>query len=76
MSQQLFSLAFGVGTQNRQNNWLEVFYAQPLLQPSAELLAAIAARTTIGAATRNPHGADIASETTATSGTQRAAGTV
>ena len=42
MSQQLFSLAFGVGTQNRQNNWLEVFYAQPLLQPSAELLAAIA----------------------------------
>ena len=42
MSQQLFSLAFGVGTQNRQNNWLEVFYAQPLLKPSAELLAAIA----------------------------------
>ncbi|HRL92708.1 MAG TPA: 2,3,4,5-tetrahydropyridine-2,6-dicarboxylate N-succinyltransferase [Pseudomonas sp.] len=42
MSQQLFSLAFGVGTQNRQNNWLEVFYAQPLLKPSAELLASIA----------------------------------
>ncbi len=42
MSQQLFSLAFGVGTQNRQDNWLEVFYAQPLLKPSVELLAAIA----------------------------------
>ncbi|MFT5781923.1 MAG: 2,3,4,5-tetrahydropyridine-2-carboxylate N-succinyltransferase [Pseudomonas sp.] len=42
MSQQLFSLAFGVGTQNRQENWLEVFYAQPLLNPSSELIAAIA----------------------------------
>jgi len=42
MSKSLFSLAFGVGTQNRQGNWLEVFYAQPLLNPSAELVAAIA----------------------------------
>ncbi|CAI8876199.1 2,3,4,5-tetrahydropyridine-2,6-dicarboxylate N-succinyltransferase [Pseudomonas soli] len=42
MSQSLFSLAFGVGTQNRQGTWLEVFYAQPVLKPSAELVAAIA----------------------------------
>lgn len=42
MSTTLFSLAFGVGTQNRQGTWLEVFYAQPLLNPSAELIAAIA----------------------------------
>ncbi|WPP01030.1 2,3,4,5-tetrahydropyridine-2,6-dicarboxylate N-succinyltransferase [Pseudomonas sp. HR96] len=42
MSNPLFSLAFGVGTQNRQGSWLEVFYAQPLLNPSAELVAAIA----------------------------------
>ena len=42
MSQQAFSLAFGVGTQNREQVWLEVFYAQPLLNPSAELIAAIA----------------------------------
>src|SRR5471030_758151 len=42
MSNTLFSLAFGVGTQNRQGAWLEVFYAQPLLYPSAELIAAIA----------------------------------
>ncbi|MDR0279975.1 MAG: 2,3,4,5-tetrahydropyridine-2,6-dicarboxylate N-succinyltransferase [Paucimonas sp.] len=41
MSQSLFSLAFGVGTQNRQGAWLEVFYALPLLNPSAELVAAI-----------------------------------
>jgi len=42
MSTSLFSLAFGVGTQNRQGNWLEVFYAQPLLHPSGELVAAVA----------------------------------
>ena len=42
MSISLFSLAFGVGTQNRQGAWLEVFYAQPLINPSAELVAAIA----------------------------------
>ncbi|ENA31764.1 MULTISPECIES: 2,3,4,5-tetrahydropyridine-2,6-dicarboxylate N-succinyltransferase [Pseudomonas] len=41
MSQNVFSLAFGVGTQNRDGAWLEVFYAQPLLNPSAELIAAI-----------------------------------
>jgi len=42
MSNTLFSLAFGVGTQNRQGSWLEVFYAQPLLNPAAELVAATA----------------------------------
>ncbi|WP_191485457.1 2,3,4,5-tetrahydropyridine-2,6-dicarboxylate N-succinyltransferase [Pseudomonas sp. FEN] len=42
MSTTLFSLGFGVGTQNRQGAWLEVFYAQPLIQPAAELIAAIA----------------------------------
>ncbi len=34
MTTPLFSIAFGVGTQNRQGNWLEVFYAQPLLHPA------------------------------------------
>ena len=41
MTATLFSLAFGVGTQNRQGAWLEVFYAQPLLNPGAELVAAV-----------------------------------
>ncbi|CAD5108272.1 2,3,4,5-tetrahydropyridine-2,6-dicarboxylate N-succinyltransferase [Zestomonas carbonaria] len=41
MTTSLFSIAFGVGTQNRQGNWLEVFYAQPLLSPSAELVAKV-----------------------------------
>ena len=36
------SLAFaiGVGTKNRKNEWLEVFYAKPAYQPSAALLSA------------------------------------
>lgn len=42
MSNSLFSLAFGVGTQNRQGTWLEVFYAQPLTNPSTALVDAIA----------------------------------
>ncbi|MBD1550465.1 2,3,4,5-tetrahydropyridine-2,6-dicarboxylate N-succinyltransferase [Pseudomonas typographi] len=42
MPTTLFSLAFGVGTQNRQGAWLEVFYAQPLLSPAPALIEAIA----------------------------------
>ena len=38
MSQQLFALAFGIGTQNQQGQWLEVYYPQPLLNPPAELM--------------------------------------
>lgn len=44
MTATLFSLAFGVGTQNRQGAWLEVFYAQPLLNPAVELVAAVSAK--------------------------------
>ncbi|TWH64690.1 2,3,4,5-tetrahydropyridine-2-carboxylate N-succinyltransferase [Azomonas agilis] len=42
MSHSLFSLAFGIGTQNRAGQWLEVFYAQPLLHPAGELTEAVA----------------------------------
>jgi 2,3,4,5-tetrahydropyridine-2-carboxylate N-succinyltransferase len=42
MSTTPFSLAFGVGTQNRNGTWLEVFYAQPLLNPPGDLIQAIA----------------------------------
>ncbi|GGJ81971.1 2,3,4,5-tetrahydropyridine-2,6-dicarboxylate N-succinyltransferase [Pseudomonas matsuisoli] len=38
MSTTLYSLAFGVGTQNRQGQWLEVFYALPLHAPASELV--------------------------------------
>ncbi len=34
MSHTLFSIAFGVGTRNRTEQWLEVFFPKPLLQPS------------------------------------------
>jgi hypothetical protein len=35
----MFSLAFGVGTQDRNGNWLEVCYPRPVLQPAAALVA-------------------------------------
>ena len=36
-----FSFGFGVGTQNSKGEWLEVFYAQPLLNPAPSLIEAI-----------------------------------
>ena len=37
MSEQLFSIGLGVGTQNAKGEWLEVFYPQPILNPSSTL---------------------------------------
>ncbi|ARU56038.1 2,3,4, 5-tetrahydropyridine-2-carboxylate N-succinyltransferase [Oleiphilus messinensis] len=36
-----FALAIGVGTQNSNQEWLEVFYPAPLLNPSEELIEAV-----------------------------------
>ena len=41
----MFSLAFGIGTQNRQQEWLEVYYPEPLINPSDSLLAIISSLT-------------------------------
>ena len=41
MSDSLFSIGFGIGTQNNSGQWLEVYYAQPVLAPSAEFGRAI-----------------------------------
>ncbi|MCL4132652.1 UNVERIFIED_CONTAM: hypothetical protein GTU68_010902 [Idotea baltica] len=41
MTTSLFSLAFGIGTQNRKKNWLEVFYALPVISPSTHLITQI-----------------------------------
>jgi len=38
----LYSLAIGVGTQNTKGEWLEVFFPQPLLNPSVDIVAAVA----------------------------------
>ncbi len=38
MSTTFFALGLGVGTKNSKGNWLEVYYPQPMLQPSAALL--------------------------------------
>lgn len=45
MSEQFFSIGLGVGTQNAGGEWLEVFYPQPLLNPSPALVAALVANT-------------------------------
>ena len=34
------AFALGVGTQNKNSEWLEVFYQKPVFQPSADLLSA------------------------------------
>ncbi len=38
---KLFSLGFGVGTNNNKGEWLEVFYPQPLLNPSEAITSAV-----------------------------------
>ncbi len=41
MTQSIFSLGIGVGTQNSQGDWLEVFYPQPLLNPDSAVVEAV-----------------------------------
>ncbi len=38
----LYCLAIGVGTQNREGDWLEVFYPSPLLSPASDISNAAA----------------------------------
>ncbi|KEI70986.1 2,3,4,5-tetrahydropyridine-2,6-dicarboxylate N-succinyltransferase [Endozoicomonas elysicola] len=42
MSKQHFSLAIGIGSKNQKDQWLDVFYPQPILNPAPELLDSIA----------------------------------
>ncbi|MFK0572852.1 2,3,4,5-tetrahydropyridine-2,6-dicarboxylate N-succinyltransferase [Endozoicomonas sp.] len=42
MSKQHFSLAIGIGSKNEKDQWLEVFYPSPVLNPEPELLDSIA----------------------------------
>ena len=42
MTEQAFAFGLGVGTQNSKGEWLEVFYAQPVVHPSAALSEAAA----------------------------------
>ncbi|BBI59407.1 hypothetical protein HSBAA_07130 [Vreelandella sulfidaeris] len=36
----MLSFALGIGTQNTQGDWLEIYYPAPLLNPSASLVEA------------------------------------
>ena len=38
---QVFSLAAGIGSKNRQGDWLDVFYPAPLLHPNQAIVSAI-----------------------------------
>ena len=42
MSDSPYALGIGVGTRNRDGEWLEVFFPSPLLHPAAELAGALA----------------------------------
>lgn len=46
-----FAFGIGIGTQNQQQEWLEVFYQQPLHQPDAKLVEVVS--NTLGAANQN-----------------------
>ncbi|WP_104204791.1 2,3,4,5-tetrahydropyridine-2,6-dicarboxylate N-succinyltransferase [Billgrantia saliphila] len=37
----MLSFAFGIGTQNTQGDWLEIYYPAPLLKPDANLVEAV-----------------------------------
>ncbi len=37
----MFSIGIGIGTQNTENAWLEVFYPRPLLHPSPDLIESL-----------------------------------
>ena len=42
MTNNAFAFGFGVGTRNTKSEWLEVYFPQPLLHPSAQLAATLA----------------------------------
>ncbi|MCZ2721696.1 2,3,4,5-tetrahydropyridine-2,6-dicarboxylate N-succinyltransferase [Marinomonas sp. 15G1-11] len=45
MSNQIFSFGLGIGTQNKEGEWLEVFYPTPVINPEAETLNALTGNT-------------------------------
>ena len=42
MTTPSLALGFGIGTQNTNGEWLEVFYPQPIWHPKPELVEALA----------------------------------
>lgn len=41
----MYALAFGIGTQNRNNDWLEVYFPRPVFKPEQTLIDSIASVT-------------------------------
>ena len=48
---KMFSLGWGIGTKNQANEWLEVFFAAPLLNPEASVIKSVT--SVIGEITEN-----------------------
>jgi 2,3,4,5-tetrahydropyridine-2-carboxylate N-succinyltransferase len=42
MSTDIFSLGLGIGSQNNKGEWLDVFYASPIIKPSRQLVELLA----------------------------------
>ena len=38
----MYALAFGIGTKNNENNWLEVYFPRPVFRPEQDLIDSIA----------------------------------
>ena len=38
----MYSFAFGIGTKNSKQDWLEVYFPEPLLNPDSQLIKQIA----------------------------------
>lgn len=41
MSDSTFAIGLGIGTQNKEGTWLEVFYPSPLVSPEQSIIAAV-----------------------------------
>ena len=48
MSDNFFALGLGIGTRNKDGNWLEVYFPQPVIKPSAATVAAFRAALDAG----------------------------
>jgi|TARA_B100001964_G_scaffold244841_1_gene328286 2,3,4,5-tetrahydropyridine-2-carboxylate N-succinyltransferase len=49
----MYSFAFGIGTKNLKQDWLEVFFPEPLLNPDNQLIKQIASLVDYGGGNKN-----------------------
>ncbi len=61
MSDSTFAIGLGIGTQNKEGTWLEVFYPSPLVSAEQSIIAAVKESTNYegGNATLVPDESDL-----------------